>query len=58
MEDKTCARKIRYQDSSFAKRMAVALHALRKTAKLYVYRCPSCDGWHLTKMPQKKGRYI
>ena len=21
--------------------------------KLYVYRCPNCDGWHLTKNPHR-----
>ena len=44
-----CAKKVRYLSAG-------AAHLIRKRrqpkekATLFVYRCPECDGYHLTKM--------
>jgi hypothetical protein len=45
----TCASKRRHPDELTA-RAAASLHLERKEMgdELFVYRCPICDGWHLT----------
>lgn len=46
-----CGKKRRY--GSRGRALAVALHSARRTTLMRVYRCPVCDGWHLT---HKKAR--
>lgn len=45
-----CALKIQYPDERRARR-AVAKQA-DKGRDRYAYKCPHCDGWHLTKIKQ------
>lgn len=49
-----CANKIRYADE-FPARVA-AMESINRhgtTDKLWVYRCPHCSGWHLTRSRQR-----
>ena len=32
-----------------------ALERRPEVGKLYVYRCPKCNGWHLTKQRNRNG---
>lgn len=48
--ERRCTGKRRWSDEMTAR--AAALHALetyRNTDKLWVYQCPHCKCWHLTK---------
>lgn len=48
----TCLGKRRHPDEWTAR--AVGQHAIREYGNvewLYVYRCPECHGWHLTRRP-------
>ena len=45
--------KIRFR--SQAKARQAALQHRHNTARLYVYECPNCGGWHITSQPQPKG---
>ena len=47
---KSCESKNRYASKSEAQ-LAIASCAEYSTVKLSVYRCPYCDGWHLTSHP-------
>ena len=50
-----CKRKVKYDNfiaADNARRHA--MQSVKKKLLLYVYQCPDCDGWHLTKMMQKK----
>lgn len=42
---RSCLAKRRYP----SKKLAVAARTLKGGLKLSVYRCPACEGWHLTK---------
>lgn len=47
---RTCSNKRRHPDELTAR--ACAMHAITKyknTNELWVYRCPTCLGWHLTR---------
>lgn len=49
-----CAKKRSYADE-FAARIA-AMHSINQydeTERLWVYRCPHCSRWHLTRSRQK-----
>ena len=51
---KACRRKRRF--STRIKAEVNALGAMNNRAKgkaIYVYHCPACDGWHLTKNPHR-----
>ena len=51
-----CQRKRRYRLKVHAETAALArMNAPRRRAKvpIYVYHCPECEGWHLTKRQQK-----
>lgn len=55
-EKLTCANKTRHPDEITAR--AIAMHAIQthgNTRQLFVYRCPQCSGWHLTRCHQKSG---
>lgn len=48
-----CSGKNRWADELSA--VAGAIHSLERhkdSPELYVYHCPECKGWHLTKRPQ------
>jgi hypothetical protein len=48
--DPACASKRRHPDELSARAHAMfALEEYGNVRKLYVYRCPTCRGWHLTK---------
>lgn len=49
---RVCASKHRHPDEITA-RAAAAMHIeqIANVDTLYVYRCPECNGWHLTKHP-------
>ena len=47
---KSCESKNRYASRSEAQQAAAAC-AEHGARKLGVYRCPHCDGWHLTSHP-------
>lgn len=50
----TCAEKSKYKNKQQAK------HVIRKYAKtglqLYLYQCPMCHEFHLTKVPREQWR--
>lgn len=50
--DKACSSKNRYLDEEDA---LEALEACERHGRrnLRIYRCPYCDGWHLTSKPQR-----
>ena len=44
-----CGKKKRYATRDFAM-VRLRVRQPDEPAKLYVYQCPECAGWHLTKM--------
>lgn len=46
-----CLRKTRHSDEMLARLSAVHLFETKQATvdELFVYRCPNCRGWHLTK---------
>jgi len=48
---KVCLKKIRYWSERQASRIAELAMATRPD-RIWVYRCPHCEGWHLTRMEQ------
>lgn len=52
LEHKTCTSKIRYDYCSQAEE-AIELCAKHGTRGLHAYRCPYCNGWHLTSKPER-----
>lgn len=49
----TCANKRRHPDEHTARSIAMDAITRYGTANvLYVYRCPECHGWHLTRNKQ------
>ena len=45
-----CINKMRFADEFAARAHAMrVLTGHRSRANLWVYRCPECNGWHLTK---------
>ena len=51
LEAKACTTKKRYAYRSDAEE-AIELCAQHGTRGLHCYRCPYCDGWHLTSNPK------
>lgn len=53
----TCAGKRRHPDELTARAAAVRVlnHPKAATSILYVYPCPVCRGWHLTKRERGNG---
>ena len=48
-----CIGKQRWADEMAARAGAIyAIETFRKADKLWVYRCPHCYGWHLTRTRQ------
>lgn len=52
--ERMCTSKQRYSDEYSAR--GSAQHALRQNrdqnaVRLWVYKCPGCRGWHMTKSP-------
>lgn len=55
---KECLRKKRYRTLEFAEEIAKKIkNDPTKGTELYVYACPSCQGFHLTKLKQYSNRY-
>ena len=52
LRQKTCESKNRYTSKSEAEQ-AIASCADWGTTGLQTYRCPYCNGWHLTSKPQR-----
>lgn len=52
LRNKACESKNRYAFLSDAEE-AIELCALHGTKGLHAYRCPYCNGWHLTSKPRK-----
>ena len=52
LERKACTSKKRYPYRSDAEE-AIELCAQHGTRGLHCYRCPYCDGWHLTSKPMR-----
>ena len=50
-----CESKNRYPDEYVARGVGQEM-SMRKKIDLYVYQCPHCRGWHLTKHPQSDRR--
>ena len=50
---KACSSKNRYFSRAEAEATAAEC-AAHGAPKLHVYRCPFCDGWHLTSKPPRK----
>lgn len=48
---RTCHAKRRYADEHAARAVGIECMA-ESTYPLYIYRCPCCKGWHLTKQEQ------
>lgn len=53
---KECLGKKRYRTLGFAEDLAKKIKKEREV-ELYVYSCPSCQGFHLTKRKEYKNRY-
>ena len=51
---KMCNRKQRYSDEFSARAKAKIDIDGGKARKLWVYPCPLCRGWHLTKKPNSR----
>jgi hypothetical protein len=49
--ERMCLRKKRYPDQMLARigALTVLESGQSSVPKLWVYRCPNCSGWHLTK---------
>lgn len=47
-----CARKNRYKTRDIAERFA-GKYEIGAGKRLYSYRCPYCNGWHLTSHPKE-----
>lgn len=52
LRGKACESKNRYAFLSDAQE-AIELCAAHGTTGLHAYRCPYCNGWHLTSKPQR-----
>ena len=52
LERKACTSKNRYTSKREAEEAIVACAAYG-TRGLHSYRCPYCDGWHLTSKPER-----
>ena len=52
LRNKACESKNRYSSPSEA-RAAIASCAEHGTVGLHSYRCPYCNGWHLTSKPPR-----
>lgn len=50
---KACERKNRYP-SRYEAEQAIAACAEHGTTGLHCYRCPHCNGWHLTSKPLQR----
>lgn len=46
-----CTSKTRYTSPS--KALHAAMRRLRSTRRRRYYKCPICEGWHLTSQPSK-----
>ena len=44
-----CERKLRWSDEPGARAAVSLFVGLATGGKLWVYRCPTCRGWHCTK---------
>lgn len=53
LRKKACESKNRYMSKSEAE-AAISACASYGTTGLHSYRCPYCDGWHLTSKPERK----
>lgn len=50
---RTCVNKRRYTDEPQARAAGLAaIENNRNASRLFVYRCPVCRGWHLTRAAQ------
>lgn len=55
----TCKSKRRHPDELTARAAGMrAIEDRRDTGKLYVYRCPHCHGWHLTRTFNGVGKLV
>ena len=53
LRKKACESKNRYSSQSEA-RVVIEECAAHGTTGLHAYRCPYCDGWHLTSKPPRE----
>ena len=53
LREKACESKNRYHSYDEAQE-TIAACAAHGTHGLHAYRCPYCNGWHLTHKPQRK----
>lgn len=47
-----CAKKKRYLSEHYAMRV-MRVRQPYESVELHVYRCPECNGWHLTRLVQQ-----
>ena len=52
LRNKSCESKNRYS-SNYEAQQAIAACAAHGTTGLHSYRCPYCNGWHLTSKPKR-----
>ena len=53
--ERNCQRKIRHHSEAKALRAASRVAGKARVRHLRVYRCPHCQGWHLTRKVQGRG---
>lgn len=56
IDNRVCLGKRRFSDEAGARALGMTSIAERPwgVSVLWVYRCPHCDGWHLTKNRRKE----
>ena len=56
LRHKACESKNRYLTQAEAEATILECAAHGTTAKLHSYRCPYCDGWHITSKPKQESQ--
>lgn len=55
ISERNCQRKVRHPTHAKALRSAARIAGKARVRHLHAYRCPHCNGWHLTKKAQARG---